>query len=101
MLGVFGWLLWYLISSIASDWKSAPSQPPEPEVSINERAATLINLSGHLCAKAVFISAKLGSGDQKVNCEEYRDARKSGTKNNMVIYMVNSEMATVKLVGRN
>ena len=65
-----------------------------------EMMATLINLRGNLCAKVILISPEISPGEHQVNCEEYRDARKSGTKNNMVVYMVNLERGTVRLVGR-
>jgi hypothetical protein len=62
--------------------------------------ATLINLKGHLCAKVILVSPQLSSGEYQVNCEEYRSPSKSGTKNNMVVYLVNLERGTVRLMGR-
>lgn len=65
-----------------------------------EMMATFINLSGNLCAKVVYVSPELSSGERQVNCEEYRDPSKSGTKQNMVVYMVNIDAQTVRLMGR-
>jgi flagellar basal body-associated protein FliL len=101
LLAVCGYLAWLLISSTASGWRSPePASQQTAQPSKEEALATLINFNGKLCAKVILISPKLSSGEYQVNCEEYREAEKSGTKNNMVVYMVNLDRGTVRLVGR-
>ncbi len=63
-----------------------------------EMMATLINLRGYLCARVIFVSPELSSGERQVNCEEYRDKAKARTKNNMAVYMVNLTNGEVKFV---
>ncbi len=65
-----------------------------------ERIATLINLNGELCARVVFVSPQLSSGEYQVNCDEYREPQKAQTKNNLVVYMVNLDTGTVRRMGR-
>lgn len=62
--------------------------------------ATLINLRGHLCAKVVFVSPELETGERQVNCEEYRDPMKAKTKHNLAMYMVNMHSGAVRFMGR-
>jgi hypothetical protein len=66
----------------------------------DEQIATLINLHGMLCARVIFVGPEVAPGEVQVNCDEYRDAAKSKTKNNIVTYMVNLNSNSVRLVGR-
>src|SRR3546814_18025646 len=72
---------------------------------LEERIATVINLNGHLCAEVVFVGPEISSGQYRgqyqVNCLEYRDPKKSGSKNNLVSYMVDPDINSVKLLGRS
>ena len=70
------------------------------EAQREEAMATLINLRGQLCAKVIFVSPELASGERQVNCEEYRDSKKAKTKHNLVVYMVNLESGSVRFGGR-
>lgn len=77
---------------------SEPSFAEKEQTALNERIATVINLNGHLCAEVVWVGPVISSGEfagsYQVNCEEYRDANKSESKSNMVVYMVNPETGT-------
>lgn len=63
--------------------------------------ATLINLNGELCAEVTFIGPDVGAGERQVNCKEYGDPRKAGTKHNVAIYWVNLDSGSVRLIGRS
>jgi hypothetical protein len=98
VLGIVGGIFLLLVTCNAEK----PSPPTAQETRASEETiATAINLSGNLCAKVTLVTPTLSSGERQVNCEEYRDPRKSGTKNNMVVYMVNPERGTVRLMGRS
>lgn len=98
VLGILG-ALFLLLVTCNSDRRSAP-ESARAKHEREEMIATAINLSGNLCAKVLLVSPRLSTGEHQVNCEEYRDPRKSGTKKNMVIYLVNPDEGTVKLMGR-
>jgi len=102
MLAICGYLLWTLISTIAADWRSAP--PPvrsqTEEVPKEKAIAALINLNGELCAKVELIAPTTDPDEFSVYCQEYSDPRKSGTKKNIAVYMVNMSSGTARLLAR-
>lgn len=102
LLGVVAYLLWTFVDMVIFDFRSkqVPPVDQKEEMSKEEMMGMFINLSGNLCAKVVYVSPELSSGERQVNCEEYRDPSKSGTKQNMVVYMVNIDAQTVRLMGR-
>ncbi len=102
LLGVLGYLIWTFISMVVADFQSAPSAQisSKEEMSKEEMMATIINLSGNLCSKVIYVSPELSNGERQVNCEEYRDPSKSATKQNMVVYIVDMERNSVRMMGR-
>jgi hypothetical protein len=72
----------------------------QAKAGLEERIATVINLSGNLCAKVDFIGPVVSTGEYQVNCEEYRNPKLSKTKNNIVVYMVNPDTNSVRYMGR-
>ena len=72
---------------------------------LEERIATVINLNGHLCDKVVYVGPVLSTGEYQgeyqVNCREYGDPKKAGTKHNVAVYMVDPDQKTVRLMGRD
>lgn len=85
---------------------SAPSAEEEAAAKsqLEERIATVINLSGNLCARVTFVSPLIGYGEYKgeyqVNCDEYRNPKLSKNKNNTAVYMVNPDSYAVRFMGR-
>lgn len=79
-----------------------PSEAEEAvsKAELEEKIATVINLSGNLCAKVIFVGPVISSGEYQVNCEEYRDPKLSKSKNNMTVYMVNPNTYAVRFMGR-
>lgn len=79
---------------------------PSPEEIAKRKAeryediAASLNLNGYLCAEVLLASPELSSGEIQVNCKEYRDPSKSGTKHNLTIYMINTTTGVVTFVGR-
>ena len=65
----------------------------------------MINLNGHLCDKVVYVGPVLSTGEYQgeyqVNCREYGDPKKAGTKHNVAVYMVDPDQKTVRLMGRD
>jgi hypothetical protein len=84
---------------------SPPSEAEQTaaKVELHERIATVINLSGHLCAKVIFVGPLISSGEYQgeyqVNCDEFRDPSMSSTEHNIAVYMVNPETYTVRPMG--
>lgn len=76
LFGFLIYLLWTFVDMVVSDWRSTTTAPPiqKEDMSKEEMMGTFINLSGNLCAKVVYVSPELSSGERQVNCEEYRDA---------------------------
>ena len=98
VLGLIGALFLLLMTC---DSGKVPTPPSAEQLHArDETIATAINLSGNLCAKVTLVGPRVSSGEYQVNCEEYRDLRKARTKNNTVIYMVDPDRGTVRLMGR-
>jgi hypothetical protein len=103
LLALCTYLLWTLVSTIVSDWRSAqPSlRPSTEELPSKEQAmATLINFNGELCARVDLIAPTNNPDEFTVFCQEYGNARKSHTKKNVVVYKVNMNSGTATLLGR-
>jgi hypothetical protein len=102
LLALCGYLLWILISTIAADWRSVPPpvQLQSEEVPKEKAMAALINFNGELCANVQLIAPTTDPDEFTVYCQEYGDPRKSSTKKNVAVYMVNMNSGTARLLGR-
>jgi hypothetical protein len=103
LVALCAYLLWTLISTIVSDWRSAQpiSTPHIEKLPPKEKAmAALINLNGELCSKVELIAPTTDPDEFTVFCQEYGNPRKSGTKKNMAVYKVNMNSAIATLLGR-
>lgn len=98
LLGIVGGV--FLLLLTCNSQQASPPAPAQSTTIRDEQIATAINLSGNLCAKVILISPELPSGEHQVNCEEFRDPANAGTRNNMVVYLVNPDGGTVKRMGR-
>ena len=93
-------LVMVLAACAGCDASSNVGTDPAAQQKLEEGVATLINLNGRLCARVVYMSPELSTGERQVNCEEYRDPQKARTRNNIIVYMVDLRSGTVRLMGR-